>query len=172
MTVTVSGTLTYSTAPTTINNATNATLTITGGTLDGASLYRLLNITDGNVTLNNMALQNGRFPGGNGGAITNSDTLTIIGSTLNNNLAINGGAISNSGILTLNSSVLNNNTATTGGGAIVNSGSFSTVSTLFQNNSATVYGGAIQNSGNGIGIYRATFLDNGTSTALGGAIYT
>ncbi len=61
-TVTVDGLLPLNSALTTINNATTAQLIIQGDgndTLDGTNTVRLLNIDNGNVTVNNMTLQNG-----------------------------------------------------------------------------------------------------------------
>ncbi|MEC4806956.1 MAG: DUF4347 domain-containing protein [Jaaginema sp. PMC 1079.18] len=83
---------------------------------------------NGDLTLNNLTLQNGRASvlqdsGNDGGALWNSGTVTINSSTIQNNTATDdGGAIANFRTLTINNSSLLNNTAGSGasnsGGAI------------------------------------------------------
>jgi hypothetical protein len=100
-----------------------------------------------------------------GGAIDNSGTLTVIGSTLKDNESAGGGGISNtnSGAVTLTNSTLSGNTADTGGGIFNGGGALAITNSTLANNS----GGAIYNqrgaaattvasstiSGNDLGIF-------------------
>jgi hypothetical protein len=114
------------------------------------------------MTLTNCIIENNRSgsndpsPGGMGGGISNSGTLTLIGSTINNNQSFaQGGGIFSSGSLAISSSTVNGNIVngtTSGvgsgeGGGILTSGTLTLVNSTVSNNSATDAGGGIHGSG-------------------------
>jgi predicted outer membrane repeat protein len=196
--VPVTDTITYTGTLPTISNATNATLTIQDGTLNGVDTYLLLTITNGNVTLNNMDLLDGDSTGAYSGGINNAGTLTIINSRFTGNRSNgNGGAIYNSGIATVTGSTFTNNTVSAGGGAISNhnqlivsnstftggiagSGgaiysqfSLQVSNSTFSNNQAAFGGGAIHNRFTATAtLTNNTFSANTDTGNQGGAVYT
>ncbi|MEZ4522106.1 MAG: PKD domain-containing protein [Thermomicrobiales bacterium] len=129
-------------------------------------------ISGGNLTLIGMTLRNGSTIAV-GGAIKNTGTLTIIGSTFSNNSAggdgSGGGAISNSGTLTVKSSTFSNNNATNGGGAILNHGVATITDSTFSGNGAGSDGGAIRNNYGALTVANSSFTDNNAGSD-GGAI--
>jgi CSLREA domain-containing protein len=118
--------------------------------------YRVFEVTStGNLTLNNLTVQNGRC---NGFCATASNY---------------GGGILNVGALTITNSKVSNNFATSGGGGIYNAGSLTIVNSIFSGASLVASsdaGGAIFNSGSTTSITNSTFSANFTTNA-GGAIY-
>ncbi len=92
------------------------------GIIDAQNQGRIFTISTG-VTLNlkNLILQNGNTTD-DGGAISNSGTLTINNSTIKNNTAGNdGGGIANiGGTVTITDSIISNNTAPNNGGGVSN----------------------------------------------------
>jgi len=143
----------------------NGTLVTSGGILKNHE----------NLIVENCEFINGESTLNQGGAIANSNILTIKSSLFENNRAIFGGteglggAIVNNGILVISDSVFSNNQASFGG-AIINGGIIELISnTLFSNNSAVHDGGAINTSSGVIEkILNTTFYNN--SAILGGAI--
>ncbi len=88
------------------------TLEGAGFSVDGASTYRVFEVTSiGNFTVNQITIQNGSTSG-NGGAILNDGgTLTVTNSTVSGNTGDNGGGIySASGTLTATNSTISGNT--------------------------------------------------------------
>jgi predicted outer membrane repeat protein len=116
-----------------------------------ANCFRIFYVSRlGNVSLNNMTLQNGCVNltdaagvHGAGGAIFNRGTLSLDTVTIANNSATrSGGAIHNDGTLTLMRSTVRNNTVTTGapagaGGGIVNRGAMQVFQSTISGNSTT-----------------------------------
>jgi hypothetical protein len=104
-----------------------------------------------------------RNMGRNGAGIFNRDTgtLTIDGSSVNNNTALSIGAgISNSGTLTINGSTVNNNYGFMRGGGISNSGTANLVNDTFSTNDSR-FGGGVHNSGAGaLAVTNCTFSYN------------
>ncbi len=170
-------------------------------TISGNGLHRIFTIetTSLNVTLTHLNLINGfaaTSSGGEGGAIFNNATLTIIDSTFSGNKASSGGAILDRGdgsgensSLNIQNSTFYGNTATTDGGAIyiasVSGGTATTtiLNSTFTANRATTDGGAIMQytdtisttlglfsdtiSGNGAGLSGGDlYLNNGTVGAI------
>lgn len=181
LTITVDGTITLGSAPSDIDNSTTAILEIVGDDaatdiLDGANSFRILEITDGNVTLDTMTLQNGLADGAataddNGGAITNSGSLTLINSIVTSNQATeNGGALWNNGSLSITDSTLSSNSSQFGG-AIYNgvSGNLTVSNSTFNINSVALgNGGAIYNEAT-VDIFNSTYFAN--TAGNGGAIW-
>jgi len=116
---------------------------------------------------NNSTFSSNSAGNGNGGAIDNSGTLTIVDSTFASNNAGSGGAITNDtgGNLTIDSSTFVSNTTNGTGGAICNTGStagLTITNSTFSSNSAAA-GGAIYNQ-NTLAVRNSTF--NGNSNSL------
>ena len=157
------------TGPTSGSGATLTNLV----TVSGAQTYLILNVHNVTAAINNLNLTDAS--GGNGGAITNSGTLTVTGCTFVGNHATYGGGIYSSSILTVNASMFTGNTAPSGdgGGAIFNHGTSVTVTgSTFTSNTAGAAGGAIWNYTGSMTLMNGTFFGNSTtdSGSIGGAI--
>ncbi len=166
------------------------TITIVGvnATIQRASnapQFRLFHVAGGgNLTLDHLILRNGRATSSGascnasnrscGGALLNmGGTVTVIRSTISNNVAEAGGGIgSENGRLTVRESAILNNTAVgeggQGGGIAYYGGPGLNLSNVtVASNSATFRGGGLQNEGLA-SVSQATFVGN--SAALGGNI--
>ena len=145
---------------------------------DGGAI-RILSKTSAEVTASTFYTNTSKF---DGGAVSNSGSLSIDGSTLRENGSYGGGGgISNTGILTIINSTLDANRAQRGG-AIANDGSLNVSRSSFETNRSLAIcpggeflsypcgkGGAIVNRGS-LGISESTFSAN-ASNDEGGAIY-
>jgi CSLREA domain-containing protein len=107
---------------------------------------------DGTLVLTNMWIT-GNHGGdasdnGNGGAVSNYGTLTVIGSTFSGNSCANGGALDNEATAFVTNSTISDNTARSGGGIFHQSQNALTVTnSTVANNSASFGGGGILNNG-------------------------
>lgn len=153
---------------------------------DGGAIYHCF----GTLTLDNVVLENNdvhsvthQRGNGYGGAMYNcpSSTLTIVDSTIRDNVSEVGGAICNGGVLTIINSTFDDNRARdlSGAGAIFNYGVLHVDNSTFSGNVAeTGLGGAIHN-GDLFGLTGGAIIDNVTisgnraagSQRPGGAIY-
>jgi len=188
--VSAGGTNTFSCAgPTTITITTSkmisvASLVLDGGgllTISGNNALRVFQVGNtSSVTFQNLAINNGSLTNGNGAAILNFGTATIVHSSFSNNSIVNGGgaALQNVGAMTVDTSSFLNNSVTASsptnnadGAAINNNGSLMTVSnSTFSGNSAG-RGGAILAS-TSMTVYNSTIVNNSASVSCGaGAIF-
>jgi CSLREA domain-containing protein len=147
-----------------------------------ASNYRVFYVgATGNLTLNNLTVQNGRcnglcdggiFYNSAGGGILNQGTLTLNTSLIKGNSAASGGGIDSlAGTISIFRSTFLNNTAVNDGGGLNKvSGTAIIGNTTFSGNSAN-YGGGFANNGGGASIYNSTFSGNNANTD-GGALST
>jgi len=147
----------------------------------GAKFRIFYVIPSGNLTLNNLALQNGctdtSSGAGAGGAIFNQGTLSLDYVTVTNNQAMrSGGAIHNDGNLTLTRSTVSNNAVITveaGGGGIVNRGTMLVSQSTISGNSSEGAGGGVDT---GNYSYSATFANStvsgNQSAGNGGGIFS
>lgn len=146
------------------NNATGSGGGIynSGGTLDIAhsTLADNTAVSDGGcitneggaVTIANSLLDNNDVtgPGGRGGGILSTGTLTITHTTLRDSDAADGGGIYNTGILNITNSTLADNTASGGGGGIYNdAGNASLTHVTLATNSASLGSGGNLSNGTG-----------------------
>ena len=170
----------------TISNGFNVTLlnlTIADGKASKSNGGAVRN-NGGTLTINNCTFKsnsatlNNQGYYGFGGAIYNTGTLSVVGSTFTSNTAeADGGAIYNIGTATIVGSTFTNNSLTgTYGGAIYNGGTLTVIASNFTNN--TGYdGGAISHGTvdllpTGIlTIIDSNFTGN-VATSAGGAIWT
>ena len=95
--------------------------------IDGNNATQIFNIDDGNpatslpVSISGLTLTRGRAVNDVGGAIRNSENLTLTNSTLTGNSASYGGGIFDRGTVTLTNCTLAGNSAGSDGGGIFNS---------------------------------------------------
>ncbi|OCQ90466.1 hypothetical protein BCD64_27735 [Nostoc sp. MBR 210] len=137
-------------------NLTVIRSTITGNSNpDGAANGTIVN--DGTITIISSTISDNLA--GLGGGILNNGTAFVINTTINNNIAGIGGGINNSGTLTVVNSTISGNQSYSGGGGIYNSG------TLNVSNSTIAFNKSYYDDentvSNGAGIYNA---DTGTAT--------
>ncbi len=110
----------------------------------------------------------GNSAGTDGGAIyANGGTAKITGSSLTHNTASNGGAISNSGSLTLEDSTVAHNSAGSGGGGLYLNGTVTLTNDTVADNSASSSGGGIYLFGAGLTLDNDTVAGN-TASSSGG----
>jgi predicted outer membrane repeat protein len=126
-----------------------------------------------NLAINNLQIQNGQQPGGNGGGIYMTDgNLTIDRGMFLNNSAAYGGAIfqeTATKSLSIGNSYFFDNTASIDGGAIYSKGN-SSVSAYFGGNIAGRNGGGIHANSGTLLISWGKFEHNTASTGNGGGI--
>ena len=149
-------------------DVTIAGMTVRNGTgsPDGGGIYHCF----GTITIDDVVLEGNSVPSttvdGFGGAMYNcpASTMTIIDSTIRNNIANAGGAICNGGVLTIINSTFSGNTARDlrGGGAVFNYGTLHVANSTFSGNTAAAgVGGAIRN-GLLFGLNGGAQIDNST----------
>ena len=140
--------------------------------LNGLNVSAISN--NGTLTIDNCTFNN-NFATGNGAAIYNAGSLTIINNCffIINNTGGDGGAIYNdtTGTLSIDSCTFSNNSASNGGAIYNNNGTLTIENNCsFSSNSASNDGGAIYNDTTGtLSIDSCTFSNNSASN--GGAIY-
>lgn len=147
------------------------------GTTNSISNLVLANgyTTNGGAAINNAGrllvsgcvITNNLVPGGFGGAVSNTGTMTIANTTLQNNSATNGGAIFSVGNMTISHCLLLQNQAGNGG-AIYNMGTLGLDSLNIFSNTATLgFGGAAYNAGT-LAVNSSTFAFNQATGGSGG----
>ena len=144
----------------------NATFTDNTSSLKGGAIFN----RDGGVTIENSTFKGNSVPKSAGGAVLNESgntgtlgTITIKGSTFEDNKAGNGGAVWNgsNGKVEIADSTFKGNKALVGagqGGAITNADQMNITGSTFEGNQAGKIGGAIFNAASG------TLDFNGTNT--------
>jgi len=164
-----------------------STITITGNGADNTIIqasacnpvtdscshdYRVFEVTSaGNLTLNSLTVQHGRFS--NGGGAYNAGVLTMTNSTFSANKATTGsggGVYNSSGTLSVTDSTFSDNNAFGNGGGIRNNGTLAVTNSTFSNNSTSGgYGGGIaNNNARTLTVTNSTFFGN--SARDGGGI--
>jgi len=150
---------------------TGASVTISGSTSNPSRIFTLN--SGASAELDGLTLTNGSTST-DGGAISNSGTLTVRNSTLSNNRALNGGAIANSGQLTIINSTLEGNRANTNGGGITSSGTLTLVNSALITNRAGSGGGLFTATAGNLpfqtSVFNTTFSGNRAFFG-GGGIY-
>ena len=130
--------------------------TIERSTAADTPFFRILEVvTDGNLTLNHLTLQNGNV----------ADPIGTYSSYAGGNLNLDG-------TLTLNNCIIANNTAAYSGGGITSFGSsdnlaLTITNSTFRNNFTYQEGGAIFSNGP-LNVYTSTFFANESQLAGGG----
>jgi CSLREA domain-containing protein len=149
-------------------------LTVQRSAAGGTSNFRVLTISTGRlVTIAGITIANGNVPGGNGGGVLNSGTLTLTNSNIYGNSAGSGGGIYNDGSITLNNCNVGGSAAGQGniGEGIRHNGG----SGVVPNSGILVMNGGsiVANTGDGISII-ATATLNGVSilqNSIGGGVF-
>jgi hypothetical protein len=166
------------------NDTSPAVVNIDGGgqvTVDGNNASEIFRVDSGvRAGLSGLTLQRGSAA--NGGAVSNSGTLTVAGSTLRFNTvgAVGrGGALYNTGVLTVTGSTFSSNFAIgfeshgSNGGSIYNQGGTLTMtgSTLQANTAGYGDGGGIYNDQGMVTLSNTTLSGNSaTNSGTGGGI--
>ena len=169
------GRLTDLTGTITINGPGANALTLTKLPTYNNRLFRLS--ADANASISGLTLTGGvaSVDAADGGAINNpkGGTLAIANCVFTNNSARIGGAISNSGTLTITGSTLSGNTVRTFGGAIYNTGTATIENSTISGNMLSGYSSSSDTrSGSGAGIYNYGKLTARNCTITGNAIST
>lgn len=142
------------------------TLTITSSSISGENVLAASGAIANSGTL---VVAGSTFTGNSapeGGAIVNTGTAHITNSTFDRNLAGDGGAIWNRGNLVIADSTFSGNDAAQRfgasgfGGAIQNVGALTVANSTFTNNTARVFGGAIINWDGATDIVNSTLTGN------------
>lgn len=163
----------------TININKSLTLIGTGQTttiINGNNNSRVINIADGNITIDNLTIQNGNAGRGNGGGINyiGTGTLNVIDSAIYNNTANQGGGISlSSGRLNITNSIISNNISIVNGGGINNNGTATITNSLITANQVSadgLAGGGIFNYGGTLTLNNTTVNRNNSARHGGGGI--
>ncbi len=160
------------------NPASSCPTTIPCSTIDGSSAGRVMDISGYyQVSLEKIAIQNGKVTNDSGAGIRNTGDLTLDGVTVQNNTIIGssytyrGGGIDNQGTLTVRNSYIHDNSAYDGGG-IASTGSLTVISTEIYANSAQRYGGGIDDPYcSALKIQNSTLWDN-HAIESGGGVFT
>lgn len=174
------------TTPVTITGLGANQLTINGGwdgNIGSSTGSRIFHIDDStatvqDVTITGLKITRGNVLNGSGGAITNTENLTLTNVVISDSSVSNpnqygstsGGGIYNSGTITLADSTISGNTSSAGysyGGGISNSGTFTSTGNTISGNTTidqtAGYGGGLSNSG--------TFISN-NDTFTGNSAHT
>ena len=108
-----------------------------GITIDANGLSRIFDVQAGAViSVMNVAMVGGRTAVGDGGAIQNHGTLSLINCMVGGNEAIYGGGIGSDGTLTLTNCTVSGNRATCGGGGLYSTGTTTVNNTIVALNTA------------------------------------
>jgi hypothetical protein len=122
--------------------------------------------TNAEVLLRGLTLTGGDV-NGNGGAIDNRETLTIVDSTITDNSASFGGGIHNTGILSVESSEITGNRANFGGG--LRNGRLATVTDSSIADNRATQGGGVFNFGN-LTVTDSIVSGNAANSVSGGGL--
>ncbi len=141
---------------------------------DGVPAFRILEVTAGELTLNDVRLRNGQAS--SGGGVSNGGTLKVSNSILSGNEAVaptgsggSGGAILNSGTLVVSNSTLFRNAARIGGGIANRDFGIARVANSTISGNTASFGAGIANSSGGIvNLLYSLLFRNASSTAGAG----
>jgi hypothetical protein len=143
-------------------------VTAVGGAINNESGRATTTITDSTFSGNSVSSGRGAATGG---AIENSGTLDVTGTTIRDNTAVSGGGIYNNGTMTASNSTFEGNQASSAGGVGTN-GSATIKRCTFSNNFSS-YGGGLAGFGGAVTVTNSTFTGNSADSGgsnLGGAI--
>jgi len=143
-------------------------------TIDAANHSRVFNVDDGDleteivVSISGLTLTRGMTTG-NGGAIVNSEDLTVTDLTITGSSAMYGGGIYNDGVLAVTGSTLSGNSAESGGGILDEQASLTLTTSTIAENVATFQGAGIRLGRSNAVITDSAILRN-TGSGEGGGI--
>lgn len=137
-----------------------------GSAAPGGAIYN-----EGIVNITNVLLTANLAPGGFADAIYNGGALSLVNSSLSNNIGgLAGGGVYNNGTVTILSSTFTGNQSAIAG-AIYNHGTLTIARSNFTDNKTTGGGGAgIFNDGN-VSVFTSMFSGNTTTGGSGGGLY-
>ncbi|MGW2934230.1 hypothetical protein ACWDA7_20800 [Streptomyces sp. NPDC001156] len=129
--------------------------------------------TDGELTLNRVALRNGHLGDEYGGAVlvNAGRVLSVDNSILTGNTAHEGGAVASFGgsSTTIASSIIRNNAVNWGGGGLYTLGGSITVRSTIVSGNEAHHGGGIHNLGTLL--LQSSYVRNNSAQAEGGGVY-
>jgi hypothetical protein len=128
-------------------------------TVDDAGSISVVNISGLTLTNGDPDIENDESAAV-GGAIRNSENLTLSNCVLTGNYSSHGGAIYNTGTLTINDSTISGNAAEDGAGVFNEDGNVTANRSLFQGNAASNSGGGIFNRLGDLTIVDSTISGN------------
>ena len=143
-------------------------------TIDADNLSRVFNVDDGNseeqigVSISGLTLTRG-MTAGNGGAIVNSENLTVNDLTITGSSAMYGGGIYNDSVLSVIGSTLSENSAESGGGILDEQATLTVTTSTIADNTATFQGAGIRLGRSTTTITDSAILRN-TGAGEGGGI--
>lgn len=147
-------------------------------TISGGNSTRLFQSGSSAAVIQGVTLADGKSIG-NGGAILNSSSMTLLDSVIRDSNAVaisvgsSGGGVANFGSLLIQNTAFVNNRADQGGG-LANFGSVTVINSTFAANRAGAEGGAISNQGGAV-LRHVTVAENLANTnggsSQGGGIY-
>ena len=166
--VLTNGALLLDTADFNINGPGSDLLQVSG---DGASrvLIAFDSGADLSYNISGLHITNG-FTSGNGGAIFNSENLTLADCIVSNSIAENGGGITNEGTLVLESCLVSMNNANIYGGGIDNFGGNASLRFCTISANLADFGGGIENNTGGNLTVQSNAITNNTAALSGGGI--
>lgn len=153
-----------------ILNNSNESVTVRGE--GAANQYGIFKINANQIVeISSLIITNG-YSGGAGGGINNNGTLTLLNSTVRNNVAsiFGGGIFSDvNSALTVINSTINGNTVNNGtGGGIATDGATIITNTSISNNSASQGGGVIVFGNANLTVTSSTISNNSAQSSGGG----
>ncbi len=143
-------------------------------TIDADDLSRVLNVDDGNsgtqigVSITGLTLTQGMTTD-NGGAIVNSENLSLNHVTISNSSTVKGSGVFNTGILNVTDSTVSKNMASVGGAIVNAQATLYVTSSTIADNVGTAQGAGIVVAG-ATAVISDTAILNNTGAGEGGGI--
>ncbi len=157
--------LTETAGPEVIDGSDASVVTISGNNAVG-----VFDVAEGvTASLSGLTIS-GALNNQSGGGIDNEGTMTVTGSTIDNNSASAGGGINNDGTLTVTGSTIDNNFAPFGAG-IYNDGILTVTGSSIGSNSSSEFGGGIDNDDGGMATFTSTTVELNSAVFDGGGVF-
>jgi hypothetical protein len=143
--------------------------------VDGNSVYSVFDISNAQVTLEEMTIRNGFEDSGGGIRSSGADTiLTVTNCEIIDNTSLNsgGGIVNYDGTVTITSNTISGNDSSLNGGGVHNSGGRMTIDgSAIRNNGAYRYGGGVSVSSGEVTVFNTVIADNSARSG-GGVLVT
>ncbi len=144
-----------------------------GYRISGSSVFAILDVDGGNLTINDVTLADGLASKGGALRLRNGASVTATGVSFVDNAATQGGAIAvesaNDRLSVSDSSFVGNSAETIGGAILVEGGRVDVRGSAFLNNRSTETGGAVAVTGGQAALSNNTL--NGNESARGGGVH-
>ncbi|MCY3796353.1 MAG: right-handed parallel beta-helix repeat-containing protein [Chloroflexi bacterium] len=144
-----------------------------GYTISGSSVFAILDVDGGKLTITDATLADGQASKGGAIRLRNGAAVTAYGIRFIDNKAVRGGAIAvesaNDQLAVRDSSFVGNSAETIGGAILVEGGQVDISGSAFLNNRSTETGGAVAVTGGQAALSNSTL--NGNESARGGGFH-